>query len=93
MPGGGYIADTPGFSLLDFENFDFFGLDDLPGTMREFAPYYGHCRYADCTHTKEEGCAVLEAVREGVIAPERHKSYLEMYTALKAKPFWGKAKQ
>ena len=89
LPGGGYIADTPGFSLLDFENFDFFGLDDLPGTMREFAPYYGHCRYADCTHTKEEGCAVLEAVREGVIAPERHKSYLEMYTALKAKPFWG----
>ena len=93
LPGGGYIADTPGFSLLDFENFDFFGLDDLPGTMREFAPYYGHCRYADCTHTKEEGCAVLEAVREGGIAPERHKSYLEMYTALKAKPFWGKAKQ
>ena len=92
LPGGGYIADTPGFSLLDFESFDFFGLDDLADTMREFRPYYGGCRYADCTHTKEEGCAVLGAVEDGAIARERHESYLSMYAALKAKPFWGKGK-
>lgn len=92
LPCGGYIADTPGFSLLDFESFDFFGLDDLPQTMREFRPYYGKCRYADCTHTKEEGCAVLEAAAAGKIAAERHESYLAMYAALKAKPFWGKGK-
>ena len=60
--------------------------------MREFRPYYGGCRYADCTHTKEEGCAVLGAVEDGAIARERHESYLSMYAALKAKPFWGKGK-
>ena len=92
LPGGGYIADTPGFSLLDFESFDFFELESLPGTMREFVPYYGHCRYNDCTHTKEEGCAVLEAVNRGYIARERHESYLDMYSTLKSKPFRGKAK-
>lgn len=92
LPCGGYIADTPGFSLLDFESFDFFGLSDLPDTMREFRPFYGGCRYADCTHTKEEGCAVLDAVASGDIARERHESYLAMYSALRSKPFWGKGK-
>lgn len=91
LPGGGFIADTPGFSLLDFVNFDFFGIEALPGTMREFIPYYGDCRYADCTHTKEEGCAVLEAVKKGDIAPERHESYLQMYGALRSKPYRGKS--
>lgn len=92
LPGGGYIADTPGFSLLDLVGFDFFGLEDLPDTMREFRPYYGSCRYSDCTHTKEEGCAVLRAVAEGEIAPERHADYVAMYADLKGKPFWGKNK-
>lgn len=92
LPGGGYIADTPGFSLLDLVNFDFFDLDDLPGTMREFVPCCKNCRYTDCTHTKEEGCAVLDAVSKGEIAPERHESYLAMYAELKSKPYRRKAK-
>lgn len=92
LSGGGYLADTPGFSLLDFESFDFFGLEDLAWTMREFKKYLGGCRYSDCTHTKEEDCAVVRAVKNGEIAAERHESYLEMYSALKSKPFWGKGK-
>lgn len=87
---GGYLADTPGFSLLDFERFDFFDKEDLPYTFREFEECFGKCRYADCTHTKEEGCAVLEAVREGRIAKSRHESYLELYNILKMKPSWKK---
>ncbi len=92
LSGGGYLADTPGFSLLDFESFDFFGLDDLPGTMREFKKYLGGCRYSDCTHTKEEDCAIVRAVKNGEISAARHASYLEMYSALRSKPFWGKGK-
>ena len=44
----GYIADTPGFSMLDFERFDFFEKEDLPSTMREFDDYIGLCKYTKC---------------------------------------------
>ena len=86
----GYLADTPGFSLLDFIRFDFFTKDDLVFTFREFEPYITTCKYTKCTHTKEEGCAILEAVNNGVIPAERHKSYVEMYNDLKDKKEWKK---
>lgn len=86
----GYLADTPGFSMLDFERFDFFSKDELLDTFRDFQEYTGSCRYADCTHTKEEGCSVLEAVKCGKIAKSRHESYLDMYNTLKQKPTWKK---
>ncbi len=86
----GYIADTPGFSMLDFTRFDFFDKDDLPLTMREFAPYLGRCRYTDCTHTKEQGCAVLAALQAGKIAHSRHESFVAMYQDLKDKKPWSK---
>ena len=82
---GGYIADTAGFSLLDFERFDFFELEDLPHTFREFTPYLGKCRYTDCTHVGDEECAILEAVAKKEISPIRHASYKELYTTLKGK--------
>lgn len=84
----GYIADTPGFSMLDFKRFDFFEKDDLVYTMREFAPYIGNCRYTKCSHTKEQGCAVIEAVKEGIIPPSRHASYVELYDILKTRKKW-----
>ena len=87
-PDCGYIADTPGFTMLDFEQFDFFELDDLPQTFPEFAPYLGNCRYTDCTHTKEEGCGIVEAVKTGAIANSRHETYLSLYQILKKKPKW-----
>ncbi len=88
--GIGYIADTPGFSMLDFEHFDFFKKDDLPLTMREFDDYIGLCKYTKCSHTKEDGCAILEAVKRGDISESRHKSFVEMYEVLKTKPDWKK---
>ena len=81
----GYIADTAGFSLLDFERFDFFTLEDLPHTLREFAPYLGKCRYTDCMHLSDEGCAILEAVQAGDIPRTRHEAYKELYAILKEK--------
>ena len=84
----GYIADTPGFSMLDFKRFDFFEKEELFGTMREFGRYIGSCRYTKCTHTKEEGCAILEAVRSGEIPVSRHESYVELYEVLKTRKKW-----
>ena len=86
----GYIADTPGFSMLDFKRFDFFEKDDLVNTMREFAPYTGDCRYTKCSHTKEQGCAVLQAVKNGDIPSSRHASYVELYDILKSRNKWDK---
>ncbi len=86
LPGqSGYIADTAGFSLLDFERFDFFTLEDLPHTLREFTPYLGKCRYTDCMHLSDEGCAILEAVQNGEIPRTRHEAYKELYAILKEK--------
>jgi len=91
LPDGedhGYIADTPGFTMLDFERFDFFDKDDLPLNFREFRPYIGECRYTKCSHTKEEGCAILGAVRSGEIPKSRHQSFLEIHEVLKKKTKW-----
>lgn len=84
------LADTPGFTMLDFEHFDFMEKEDLPLAFREFAPYLGKCRYTKCTHTKEDGCAVLQAVRDGKIAPSRHAGFVALYEILKKKPKWEK---
>ncbi len=83
-----YLADTPGFSMLDFERFDFFRPERLTAAFREFAPYLDLCRYGDCTHTKEEECAVREAVSEGKISPRRHESFVKLYETMKKKPDW-----
>lgn len=88
--GCGYIADTPGFSLLDFERFDFFSNDELVYTYREFANYIGKCKYTKCTHTKEDGCAIIEAVNAGIIPRERHESFKELREILKSKHEWDK---
>lgn len=86
----GCIADTPGFSMLDFERFDFFTKEELPLTMREFDRYIGQCRYTKCTHVKEEGCAIVEAVKKGEIAKSRHESFVSMFDVLKEKKTWNK---
>lgn len=87
---GGYIADTPGFSLLDFVRFDFFGKDELPYTFPEFERYLGDCKYTKCTHLCEEGCAICSAVRWNRIPVSRHESYVSLYADLKNKHKWDK---
>lgn len=82
---GGFVADTPGFSMLDFIRFDFFSLDELPLAFPEIVARIGECRYADCSHTSEEGCAVIEALKAGKIAPSRHRSYVALYDILRKK--------
>ena len=83
----GFLADTPGFSLVDFERFDFFELDDLLPTFREFIPYVGKCKYQDCAHVGESAdeCAVAKAAAEGIIRQSRLDSYRAIYKTLKNK--------
>ena len=83
----GFLADTPGFSLIDFARFDFFSLGELLPTFPELLPYVGKCRYADCAHVGEgaDECAVARAVVEGEIAPTRLESYRSIYKVLKEK--------
>ena len=71
---GSFIGDTPGFSRV--EVLQFVRKKDVRKYFREFLRY--ECRYPDCTHTKEPGCAVKEALREGEVSCERYKSYLKM---------------
>ena len=61
---------------------------ELQYTFREFAPYLDQCRFQGCAHVKEKGCAVLEAVKAGEIAPSRHESYVRLYQQAKEVPEW-----
>lgn len=86
--GGAIIADTPGFSAFDTEQTEFNGKEELQYCFREFEEYIPHCRYTGCSHTKEDGCAVLQALREGKLEPSRHRSYVSLYELLKQRSEW-----
>ena len=85
-----YLADTPGFSMLDFDRFDFFDLENLPLCFPEINERIGECKYTKCTHIKEEGCAIVSAVKRGEMAKTRHESYVQLYDILKNKHKWDK---
>ncbi len=73
--GGGYVADTPGIrglALFDLEP------DELDAYFIEIEPLVAHCRFSDCTHKHEPGCAVLKAVKNGTVSPQRYDSYLRL---------------
>lgn len=72
---GGYVVDTPGLRELGLWDVDPEYVDVY---FPEMAPYIDHCRFPDCLHLTEPGCAVLEALERGEIAPERYESYLRL---------------
>lgn len=72
----GLVADTPGFSSLDFS---LMNLDDLDKHIKDFEPYLGKCRFSDCRHINEPDCAVKEAVEN----KEIFKSIYDEYVLLK----------
>lgn len=93
MSGGGYIADSPGFSSLETNRLDTIFKDELQHCFREFAPYIDKCRYSDCSHTSEPGCAVLQAVLDGQIPASRHESYVRMYEEARSIKEWEQEKK
>lgn len=75
LEGGGYIIDTPG--IKGFGTFDIEPAE-LTGYFKEIFHFSKDCRFSDCTHTHEPGCAVLKAVERHYIAESRYQSYLGM---------------
>lgn len=88
LSGGAEIIDTPGFSSFDTDELGLALKERLPETFLDFAPYLDGCRFVGCSHTKEKGCAVLEAVRAGKLSASRHASYLRLYNELKDLREW-----
>jgi ribosome biogenesis GTPase len=86
--GGGYIADTPGFSTFETNKYDIIFKEDLAACFREFAEYSDDCKFKDCSHTCEKGCAVIAAKNDGEISESRHSSYCEMYEEAKKIKEW-----
>jgi ribosome biogenesis GTPase len=78
LPGGGFLADTPGV-----QNFEpaALSVEELTAAFRELRPLLGSCRFADCRHRAEPGCSVRLAVEEGHVAPGRYRSYLSLLEA------------
>ena len=75
LDGGGWVADTPGLRQVDFWEVD---RDDIAFCFPEFEPFLSRCRFADCRHRTELGCAVRTAVDAGGIDRRRYESYLQM---------------
>lgn len=80
QPGGGWIADTPGFSQLDFQQLEAGDLGGCFKEMRELAP---GCRFRGCQHEREPGCKVIGAVEDGQVARTRYEHYLQFLTEIK----------
>ena len=88
LNGGGYIADTPGFSTFETNRYDIIKKDELAQCFPEFEEYTGCCRFPDCTHTAEPGCEVIEAVNSGSISMSRYQSYKAMYKEAQSIKEW-----
>lgn len=77
LSDGGWLADSAGIRALAAWNIP---AEELAWCFVEFRPYLEECLYSDCVHVDEEGCAILQAVQDGVIDERRHRSYVRMYT-------------
>ena len=86
------LADTPGFSSIDFTQFNLIPLDDLADSFREFKDKTIKCKYRNCTHLSEEGCEIIREVNKGNIPSTRHDHYVKIYNEIKETPVWKKKK-
>ena len=90
---GADVVDSPGFASFDSEELNLELKRRLPETFPDFEPYLYSCRFVGCSHTKEKGCAVLAALKDGVLQRSRHDSYLRLYEELKPLKEWEEAKK
>ena len=83
-----YVADTPGFSSFDTDRMEWILTENLPLAFPDFDQSLGSCQFRDCTHLKEPGCAVREAVAAGKVEKTRYESYLRLYEQASAHKEW-----
>jgi len=72
---GGWVADTPGIRALALFDVD---PEELDAYFPDIAPLVARCRFSDCTHTVEPGCAVVQAMEEGRVSRHRYESYVRL---------------
>ena len=78
LPGGGLVIDTPGMREVQLWIAD----DGLEEAFEDVTELFGQCRFSDCAHQSEPGCAVKEALANGTLSPERWDSYLKLQREL-----------
>ena len=78
LPGGGLLIDTPGVRELQLWGTE----DDLETTYRDITDLSERCRYPDCRHAKEPGCAIRKALQNGTLDKGRYANYLKMKAEL-----------
>jgi len=88
LPCGAIIADTPGFSAFDTQRLA--PKEDLQHLFPDFKPHLGQCRFLDCAHIKEPGCAVLDALDKEKLQKTRHSSYVRLYEQASLHKEWEK---
>jgi ribosome biogenesis GTPase len=83
LAGGGFLMDTPGFSEVGL-----WGIEprDLARCFPEMRPLVDDCRYGDCRHVSEPGCAVRTGVEERLVRADRYESYRALLAEIEAMP-------
>ena len=92
LPEGGFVADTPGFSSLEYDCADYEFKENLVYYFRDLKQYADGCRFTSCTHTCEKGCDIIRAVQNGEVAESRHRSYIALFEKLKDLKPWNASK-
>lgn len=87
---GGFIIDTPGIKMLSFNNLEPM---DVAHNFREFFRLSGNCRYPNCLHREEPGCAVKEALESAGISPLRYANYLQILEEIEEQNYWERHKK
>ena len=80
LPGGGLLLDTPGMRELQV----WAGEESLDTAFADVASLAGQCRFADCSHEREPGCAIRAALEQGTLEPRRWESYRKLQRELRA---------
>ncbi|HEY3386021.1 MAG TPA: ribosome small subunit-dependent GTPase A [Saprospiraceae bacterium] len=86
---GGFIIDTPGIKMLSFNNLEPM---DVAHNFREFFKASSNCRFPNCLHRNEPGCAVKKAVEDGSISILRYEHYLQIIEEIEDQNYWERHK-
>ncbi|MEL6123432.1 MAG: ribosome small subunit-dependent GTPase A [Bacteroidota bacterium] len=89
LSAGGSIIDTPGIKTLSYNHFE---VMDVAHNFKEFFATSKHCKYRDCTHRNEPGCAVKKAIESGEISELRYFNYIQILEEVENQNYWERIK-
>lgn len=85
LSNGALVIDTPGFGSFAVDSME---AEELKGFFSEFSRFSEDCRFGDCNHIAEPGCAVMGAVKEKIVSKSRYNSYKKLFAELKSVKKW-----